>query len=221
MSLFNDCESSTIIGTCSQMAVMAVGMFWEIYIVISIQSLLVGRLFGSKDWEQLTLRECYILRGFDQEEGTWGLLGSLGGAGRVAHVFNPGNMPNVGPIRTQLRGYVQNVLYADAENIAIVAHNAVNAIRQNIRGFGTAAATRLLTLARPDCLVSVNGQSAQNLGALSGLPGTPGGLAKNYKELLNWVYRQPWFNAPMPDDPLEQTIWNSRAALLDAFVYQP
>ena len=45
-------------------------------------------------------------------------------------------------------------------------------------------------------------------------------MAVNYIELLNWVYEQPWFNARQPDDPLERTIWNCRAALLDAFVYE-
>ena len=108
---------------------------------------------------------------------------------------------------------------ATGNEIARNAHKAMQAIRM-IDGFGVAAATRLLTLARPDCLVSVNGQSAAGLGALSGLPKTRDSLAVNYIELLNWVYEQPWFNARQPDDPLERTIWNCRAALLDAFVYE-
>ena len=168
------------------------------------------------DWSALTKRECYILRGFDREEGTWGLLGSLGGAGRVASVFNRDRMPEVGPVRTRIRRQVEQVLKTPSNEMAHAAHRAVQAIR-TIDGFGVAAATRLLTLARPDCLVSVNGASAAGLGMLSGLPGD--GLADNYAELLNWVYEQPWFNAPQPDDSLERTIWNCRAALLDAFVY--
>ena len=35
------------------------------------------------------------------------------------------------------------------------------------------------------------------------------------------MFNQPGFNAPEPDDPLDREIWNSRAALLDAFVYPP
>ena len=31
------------------------------------------------DWANLTMRECHILRGLDQEDGYWGLLGSLRG----------------------------------------------------------------------------------------------------------------------------------------------
>ena len=182
------------------------------------------------DWANLTKRECYILRGFSQkeeEEGGWGLLGTLKGAGRVVRVFNlyrhDPDRHDVGPVRTQLCGYVNQVLNSNYGEIAQDAHAVVQKIMENkkeLKGFGAAAATRLLTLARPDRLVSVNGQSAAGLGKLSSLPTGRDPLAKHYEELLNWVYEQPWFNAPQPDDPLERTIWHSRTALLDAFVYE-
>ncbi len=169
------------------------------------------------DWRNLTKRECYILRGEGEGEGEWGLLGGL--RGEFRRVFNPERMPGVGPVRTQLHGCVNRVLNADDDQIAEVAWDMMQEI-WGFRGFGAAVATRLLTLARPDRLVSVNGRSARRLGMLAGLPRNPHGLAIRYVELLTWVYDQPWFNAPQPDDPFEQTIWNSRAALLDAFVYE-
>ena len=121
------------------------------------------------DWTNLTQRECYILRGFDQEEGIWGFLGTLKGTGRVASVFNPKSKRDVRPVRTQLYDYVNKVLNSDDNSIAQDAHMAVQAIIENkkeFRGFGPAAATRLLTLARPDRLVSVNELSAKELGRL-------------------------------------------------------
>ena len=185
------------------------------------------------DWTNLTKRECYILRGEGEGkgEGVWGLLGSLGGTGRFRMVFNPDRMPKVGPARTQLHGYVNQVLNAGGNRIAQVAQDVVQEIRENreeeeLKGCGPAVATRLLTLARPDRLVSVNKQSAKGLVNLAGLninpnqSNLPNRLANHYVELLGWVYDQPWFKAPPPDDPLERTIWNSRAALLDAFVYE-
>ena len=49
----------------------------------------------------------------------------------------------------------------------------------------------------------------------------PGSLANNYEALLNWVHEQPWFKAPRPDGPSQdRDIWDCRAALLDAFVYE-
>ena len=125
-----------------------------------------------------------------------------------------------GDVRGTIHELVGPVLAVPDDEIVPVnvAHDTVHAIMQ-IHNFGPAAATRLVTLARPDCLVSVNGESAAGLGNLSDVAYTADGLANDYAELLNWVYQQPWFNAPEPDDPLEREIWNSRAALLDAFVY--
>ena len=184
-------------------------------------------------WQDLTNLECDILCGRSTEEGEWGLLGTLTPAGRVAHVFNPNAMPDVGTTRTQLREQVQHMLPTDIDNDTL-AQNAGTAAQAIMRidGFGPAAATRPLTLARPDRLVSVNRQSAAGLAALSGLHLNPTDLANNpaarkswvrdsYADLLRWVHAQPWFNAPEPDEPLERLIWNFRAALLDAFVYPP
>ena len=175
------------------------------------------------DWGNLAKRECNILLGRDDHEGTWGLLGSLIGAGQVAHVFKPESTPGVGPVRAQIRHHVRQVVNATDNEIAHVAHRAVKAIvddNDKLRGFGPASSTRLLTLARPDYLVSVNKKSAARLGKLSRQPQTSESLAKNYDKLLNWVHAQPWFNARQPDDPSEREIWNCRAALLDAFVYE-
>ena len=178
----------------------------------------VARLSAAR-WQHLTIRECYILRGHNTEDGGWGLLGTLTAARQVTRTLNPARMPEVGPVRMQVREQIQQVLDAADNEIADVAHLAVQAIRA-IDGFGAATATRLLTLARPDRLVSVNTESADGLGALSGHPRTRDSLADNYDELLQWVYEQPWFNANQPHDPLERMIWSCRVALLDAFVYE-
>ena len=174
------------------------------------------------DWRNLKQDECDILRGVDQKEGTWALLGDL--KRNAAYVFNSkhSRIPRVICIRMQIREQVCRVRCASPREIAAVAHDAMKTIRKlehkekAYRPIGPAAATRLLTLARPDYLVSVNSASAAGLEALSGL-NSP---ADNYGELLNWVHKQPWFNARQPDS-LEQRIWDCRAALLDAFVYQP
>lgn len=181
-------------------------------------------------WQNLTERECFILRGEWTEEGEWGLVGSLGAAGRVRRVFNPKHMPDVGPTRTQIRAQIDHVLATNVDDDALPenASAAVQALME-IHGVGPSSATRLLTLARPNLFVSVNGESAVGLATLSGHP-HPEDVTRNsetlktwvrdhYADLLRWVYEQPWFNAPEPDEPLERRMWNGRAALLDAFVY--
>ena len=166
-----------------------------------------------EDWVNLGPADCDIITGKHANDGDWGLLGTF--------FFTTRKSFADGAVRRAIHELVQPVLdVPDDEIVPVnVAYDAVRAIAE-IHNFGPASATRLVTLARPDCLVSVNDRSARGLGALAELPRTRDGLANQYDELLTWVYQQPWFNAPEPDDPLEQTIWNSRAALLDAFVWK-
>ena len=180
------------------------------------------------DWTNLTQRQCYILRGKDGKEGHWALLGSV--LMEAAYVFNPKNMPGVGPVRMQIQEQADQVLNAGPGEIAEVARVAMETIRDlrpvenSPRRIGHAAATHWLTLARPDYLVSVNGASARGLGEASDLPQDSSKLADRYSDLLNWLYERPWFNefnGRQPDDPLGRDIWNCRAALVDAFVYKP
>lgn len=191
-----------------------------------LHTIKVGReVVRLRNWTNLTQRECYILRGYkrDTSEGNWGLLGTLP-MGATPYVFNPVNMPRVRPVRQQIRQQVDRVLNANSSEIANVAQNAIKAITEiklenPKHHIGLASATRWFTLARPDRLLSINSKSSHKLGELSELPKTPGSLTNKYATLLNWVYAQPWFKSSQPSNPLEQDIWNCRAALLDAFIY--
>lgn len=178
------------------------------------------------DWTNLTRCECYILRGKDTEEGNWALLGSC--RGKAESVFNPGNenMTEIVEIRERIHQYLKQVRCASDDKIAQVAHGIVQQIMLDrkgpFKGFGPAAVS-LLTLARPDRLVSVNQAPAARLGNfIFRRPEVknPEWLANRYDELLNRLYEQPWFKAQQPDNAWEQKIWNCRVALLDAFVYE-
>lgn len=90
---------------------------------------------------------------------------------------------------------------------------------------GSGSATLVLTLARPDRLLSVKGSSqsegsSKGLAALSGnSPSTLGKLANCFK-LLQWLYNQPWYaDSPTADKDLSR-IWRFRADLIDAFAYE-
>ena len=184
-----------------------------------------GREIAQREaWVDLGPDECAILTGSGAEDGAWGLLGTLNPFTR--HDFGAED----GDVREQIRKLLGPVVdIPDGKIVPVnVAQDAVHAIMQ-LRNFGPAAATRLVTLVRPDCLVSVNSESASGLASLSEVTDSvdrpPSAvaehLANEYAGLLNWVYRQDWFSAPEPDDALEREIWRSRAALLDAFVYPP
>ena len=85
--------------------------------------------------------------------------------------------------------------------------------------YGTA--TLLLTLARPDRLLSLNGASQRAYGRLSGMSHSTLGKPQNYRRLLQWLYAQPWYAESPPPDRAWEGIWRFRAALVDAFVYEP
>jgi|SRR5579863_1115514 len=89
-----------------------------------------------------------------------------------------------------------------------------------IRGMGRAFATRLLALARPDGFVVVNNKSADWLRQATGLALT--GKRRSYRHLLEWLDGQAWYHAAEPtDDPIGRRLWGIRAAVLDAFAYEP
>ena len=90
-----------------------------------------------------------------------------------------------------------------------------------IPGFGYGAATRLLSLARPDRLVSVNRGSKNRIKGYFGrtLDITDGErFADRYTEFLRWLHSHAWFNHE-PSTGFEREIWSCRAALLDAYFY--
>ena len=187
-----------------------------------LRTISAGReIAHSSDWTNLSQSESYILRG----NGNWALLGSC--RGKAEAVFNPEseNLTDMMEIREQIHHYVKQVRCSPAVEIVHVAHEKLQKIVKDqtgpFKGIGPAAVSRLFTLARPDRLVSVNGASAGGLGQLvCGEPKSPIWLANHYDELLTWLHEQPWFKAEQPDDSLERKIWNCRAALLDAFVYE-
>ena len=189
-----------------------------------------GEVAQLKDWANLTKRECRILSGSkaQDDEGKWALLGWVRAGG--VYIFNPERMPEVGPTRAQVRNQLKRVLGLRASEISAVAHDALHEIRgiQRVegpnRGIGPAAATRWLTLARPDCLVPLNKISSSKLGQLSGLPQDSAKLANVYSDLLEWLYERPWFNefqGGQPSSSWEREIWSCRAALIDAFLCDP
>jgi NgoFVII-like restriction endonuclease len=176
-------------------------------------------LIQRNNWAAFTTKEVNVLIAYKAGDGAWGLLGTMGGAGQAVGKF----LKNQGHVREKIRKAIAPVIDAVEEKEFVDA--AVKAIDDisELNGFGPAIATRLITLARPDRGVSVNKGSAPGLAKLAQLPATPSLLAnaRNYPKLLQWVYEQPWYSAPYPDESLERTAWKMRAALIDSFVYKP
>ena len=168
-------------------------------------------LLGNASWSQLDPESQTQLQGgvHRTDSHWWGLMG------RVRH----SHMRAVLRHETQIRASLDSVVKAhdtDFPDIAVAAMQELTTIRYV--GYGTA--TLLLTLARPDRLLSLNSASSKGLGGLSGRSHSTLGEPKNYRRLLRWLYDQPWHRDAAPTNEGLAQVWQFRAALVDAFVYE-
>lgn len=125
-------------------------------------------------WDELSHREATILLGLGTQYGPHGLLGSLRGAGIVKTTFMQ-DIPEYRHMRIRIRDAI--LAAREAETIMDFIRCAQTAVDTIVRlpRFSMATATRLLTLARPDRAVSINGASKAGLARLTGAsPGTTG-----------------------------------------------
>lgn len=169
-------------------------------------------------WDDLSHREATILLGLGTQYGPHGLLGSLRGAGVVKAVFMQ-DVPEYRHMRARIREVIRAAREAEtAADFIRCAQTAVDTIVRLPR-FSMATATRLLTLARPDRAISINGASRAGLARLTGRSRHWISEPRNYATLLRWVRAQPWYQSPLPADADETALWQARAALIDVLAY--
>ena len=183
-----------------------------------------GALAKATSWLDLNRAERDMLLGLNDTEGAWGLLGSMNVAGQAVAIFRAGTDANK-LILQDMRQALTAVLQAVTANDIIIASKEALRRMCAVNGIGMGVSTRLLTLARPDVCVSVNGGSRPGLAGIEGLQMNEVELnsPNKYGRLLSWIFDQPWHNEPnhTKDDPKVHQIWSMRAALVDCFVYNP
>ncbi len=171
-----------------------------------------GLLLGETSWSQLDSDSQRRLKGSYRHEDLewWGLTG------RIVRKSWPAVRQNERKVRASLDA-VRRAHDREFPDIAVDTMRTL----MDIDDVGYGTATLLLTLARPDRLLSLNTRSQKGYGALSGLSPSTLGEPENYRKLLRWLYRQRWYNDGPPTDEGLVRIWESRAALVDSFVYEP
>ena len=160
------------------------------------------------DWDDLDQYDRLRLLGLTPGED-WALFGRMRPAA-LNTVF--------GADLEAIQDIVLAVVAAADHAFPQLAFDSYRALR-DIDGVGPGIATRLLTLARPDRFVSVNGASTNGLAASFGLARFTLGNPSNYARLLTAIYDQDWYRNPAPRNARERAISRIRAALLDSFVY--
>ena len=168
-------------------------------------------LLGDTSWSRLEAESRKQLMGLLRADSNWwGLMGRVRG----------GHVPTVLEHETKIRANLETVVTAHDTEFPDIAIDAMRELT-DIDNVGHGTATLLLTLARPDRLLSLNGASKNGLGALSRKSRSTLGKLDNYRDLLRWLYGQPWYTDGPPADEGLERIWQFRAALVDAFVYEP
>ena len=168
-------------------------------------------LLGEKKWSRLDRESQIRLKGGvpHTDSSWWGMLGRMARSNGQAVWSN----------EKRIRSILKKVVPADATEFPDVAVEAFRDLKR-IDKVAHGTASLLLTLARPDRLLSLNGPSEKAYGKLSGLPYSTIREPQNYRKLLVWLYNQPWYTDSKPTDEALAQIWQFRAALLDAFVYE-
>ena len=168
-------------------------------------------------------------RHWDQESGRilagnmdpYKPLGTMGGNGEFCGVMvNSRDPAQRDAIRKILRKFKnRKVSHLTAEKRAEVVCSYLSKLLQ-LDSVGISAATRLLTLTRPDLAFSYNGSSSKNLHILGGIP-TDSRTELNYKKLLEEFYSTEWYRSKEPKYPKrDNLIWKCRMALIDLLVYE-
>ena len=172
--------------------------------------------FDTGDWDSLDDDQCSLIAPTHEYPSGNALLGSIGRRSPDVRDFLLD--PDRAKDRNQVLDHLFWVRGATGEQITVNAGNILSEIC-SVRGMGKVFATRLLTLARPDRLVVVNNKSKIWVEEVTriGLSGK----RRSYENLIAWVVAQAWHAAPEPQDSWERSIWDIRAALLDAFAYHP
>lgn len=167
-------------------------------------------LLGETRWSQLDRKSQIQLKGGvpHTDSDWWGMLGRMARSNGQAVWSN----------ENRIRHILNKVVSAHDTEFPDVAVEALQELT-TIKYVAHGTATLLLTLARPDRLLSLNGPSEKAYGELSGLPYSTLSEPQNYRKLLVWLYDQPWYTDSTPTDEALAQIWQFRAALLDAFVY--
>ena len=142
----------------------------------------------------------------------WGLLGSMRQRA-FGVVFNSNRN------RRKVQEAIDYVARASDKEFPRAAIEAYESM-VGIPDLGTATATRLLALARPDYVVSLNEGSRVGLAKYFDMTLPRGNVeAERYRDLLEILYDKPWFDIAEPETQRERNIWSMRAALVDCFVY--
>lgn len=144
----------------------------------------------------------------------WGWFGSMRGAGYYHQAVNENNphisnaldeIPLTGPVsREHYDAYLAEFVQAFPNG-----------------RHGVAIASRLLALKRPDYFVCFDSKNKTELCKDFDIKSSDMDYARYWDEIIERITDSAWWNEPRPTNTLASTVWDGRAAMLDAIFYRP
>lgn len=144
----------------------------------------------------------------------WGWFGSMSGAGYYHQAVNDNNVhlsdaldkiPLNGPVsRDQYEAYLDEF---------------IKAFPNGKHGIGIAS--RLLALKRPDYFVCFDSKNKKELCQDFEIKQSGMDYSRYWEEIIERIIDSVWWNEPRPTNALAGTVWDGRAAMLDAIFYRP
>lgn len=144
----------------------------------------------------------------------WGWFGSMSGAGYYHQVVNNNNAHLSNALdEIPLNGPVSR------EHYDAYLTEFVKAFPNGLDGIGIAS--RLLALKRPDYFVCFDSKNKKALCQDFETKQTGMDYERYWEEIIERIIDSVWWNEPRPNSPLARTVWDGRAAMLDAIFYSP
>jgi len=144
----------------------------------------------------------------------WGWFGSMRGAGYYHQAVNNNN-PHISAALDEipLNGPVSR------EHYEAYLAEFVQAFPSGKSGVGIAS--RLLALKRPDYFVCFDSKNKKGLCQAFEIKQTGMDYERYWEEIIECITDSAWWNEPRPRNALASTVWDGRAAMLDAIFYRP
>lgn len=144
----------------------------------------------------------------------WGWFGSMRGAGYYHQAVNDNNP------------HISNALDEIPLNGSVSREHYEAYLAEFVRAFpngrhGIGIASRLLALKRPDYFVCFDSKNKNELCRDFGIKQSGMDYERYWEEIIDRITDSAWWNEPRPKNAVGGTVWDGRAAMLDAIFYRP
>lgn len=145
----------------------------------------------------------------------WGWFGSMKGAGDFANRVDENDKHLARALDSiPQKGEVTK------DHFHRFVHHFQKAFAHSDRSGGTATASRLLAMKRPDVFICICKPNIKQAAKRMGFPPSTLNLENYWDRVIEVIRLSEWYNLEKPDSA-DGELWENRAAMLDAILYDP